>query len=109
VRLRDRKPWQKKPSAPNRLGGRKRQRRNERIKLRDRYTCQVCHRITTDLEVDHIVPLSQGGTEDDTNLQSICAGPNGCHERKSRAERGEKPIQTIGTDGWPIGLPFVGR
>jgi hypothetical protein len=35
-------------------------------------------------EVDHIVALSQGGADDDSNLQAINVG---CHERKTRLER----------------------
>ena len=34
-------------------------------------------------EVDHIVPHSQGGTDDDDNLRSLC-GPH--HDRKTAAE-----------------------
>ena len=34
-------------------------------------------------EVDHILPLSQGGTHDESNLQSLCKS---CHSRKSAKE-----------------------
>lgn len=39
-----------------------------------------------DNEVDHRVPLEQGGTNDDDNLQTLCGGPDGCHTRKSKEE-----------------------
>ena len=48
--------------------------------------CQVCKAIgivTPATEVDHIIPISQGGTNDDNNLQSIC---NACHRNKTKAE-----------------------
>ena len=38
-------------------------------------------------EVDHVVPLSEGGADTDENLQAINAE---CHKRKSAAERSEK-------------------
>ncbi|SFY16506.1 HNH endonuclease [Azotobacter vinelandii] len=35
-------------------------------------------------EVDHITPLSQGGTDDDSNLRAIASRP--CHARKTARE-----------------------
>lgn len=58
-----------------------------RILLRDRGLCQVCEsagRITPATEVDHRIAKSQGGTDDDTNLQSICRE---CHATKTARER----------------------
>jgi 5-methylcytosine-specific restriction protein A len=84
-----RKPWEKSALSPKRMSGRKLQTRNFRIKLRDRFTCQCgCGRIGTEreLEIDHRVPLYDGGTEDDSNLQTMLIE---CHERKSQAERNE--------------------
>lgn len=43
----------------------------KRILWRDRYTCQVCGRVGTDNEIDHVVPLAQGGSNADMNLQSL--------------------------------------
>ena len=83
----------------NGRGGRPWRRKVEAVKLRDRYTCQICGRITDNGEVDHIVPLSKGGTDDLTNLAYLCATP--CHADKSARERGEKPKVTIGLSGWP--------
>ncbi len=52
---------------------------------RDNWRCQDCGRAGI-LEVDHRVPISQGGDEwDASNLQSLCRG---CHIRKTRRERG---------------------
>jgi hypothetical protein len=40
--------------------------------------CAFCHS-TTRLEVDHIIPLSRGGTDDPSNLQVLCQR---CHRVK---------------------------
>ena len=50
--------------------------------------CQPClakipERITLGTEVDHIVPKSQGGTDDPANLCAICAD---CHREKTQRE-----------------------
>jgi len=34
-------------------------------------------------EVDHIVNVAEGGTDDDVNLQTICSD---CHQVKTQAE-----------------------
>ena len=35
--------------------------------------------------VDHVIPLARGGTNDETNLQSLC---NRCHSVKTSTEDG---------------------
>ena len=51
-------------------------RRNRPIALaRDGYRCTICKRGAADgvrLEVDHILPLNQGGTHDLANLRVVC-------------------------------------
>ncbi len=39
---------------------------------RDNYRCRVCGRKTSDLEIDHIKPISKGGKSDYDNLQTLC-------------------------------------
>lgn len=41
---------------------------------RDRRTCQLCGRKAPEvvLEIDHIIPVSKGGTNDPSNLQVLC-------------------------------------
>ncbi|WP_413828870.1 HNH endonuclease [Methanobrevibacter sp. UBA412] len=42
---------------------------------RDNYTCQMCGRDRYDgvkLEVDHIIPVLKGGSDDISNLQTLC-------------------------------------
>ena len=48
------------------------------VLARDSYTCRSCRR-KDNLTVDHIVQLSQGGTNNLENLQTLCKY---CHEKK---------------------------
>lgn len=60
-----------------------------RILKRDSYLCQPCltkGRPTEANEVDHIRPKAKGGTDEDENLQAICAP---CHKVKTEAEAAE--------------------
>jgi 5-methylcytosine-specific restriction protein A len=57
-----------------------------RIFKRDCGLCQPCLRvglITKACAVDHVTPKSEGGTDDDDNLQSIC---DPCHVAKTAEE-----------------------
>ena len=58
-----------------------------KILLRNGYTCQVCGAGAGDpnpldptktlrLHVDHVVPVSKGGTDDDSNLRVLCSACN---------------------------------
>lgn len=54
--------------------------------LRDNPLCVECTRkgsVTRATEVDHIVPLADGGADDVTNYQSMCVE---CHKRKTGRE-----------------------
>ena len=56
------------------------------VMLRDKGLCQPCRhagRVSPATEVDHIVPKSQEGTDDSTNLQAICSP---CHKVKTAME-----------------------
>jgi 5-methylcytosine-specific restriction protein A len=65
--------------------------RAARIKLRDRYTCQNCGRVALALDVDHRIPLWQGGPDTDGNLQCLC---HDCHAIKTAREAGERASLT---------------
>jgi hypothetical protein len=39
---------------------------------RDGYTCRICQKAGGELEVDHIVPVSKGGSNAMDNLQTVC-------------------------------------
>jgi 5-methylcytosine-specific restriction endonuclease McrA len=49
---------------------------------RDKYQCQSCGqtKLETDLTIDHIIPLSLGGQNDISNLQTLCAT---CNQKKT--------------------------
>ena len=64
-------------------GGRPWRRLKDKIQLRDQYTCQCCGLVTMQLELDHIVNQAQGGTDDESNLQSLCPP---CHLKKTQKE-----------------------
>ena len=67
-------------------------------RIRHRYAnkhplCEMCMkegRYVAVEEVHHIVPLSEGGTHDESNLMSLCRS---CHEKihKQRGDRGRDP------------------
>lgn len=64
-------------------GGRPWRRLKAQIHKRDEWTCQCCGRVTMDLELDHIKNKAQGGTDDESNLQSLCPP---CHKEKTLRE-----------------------
>jgi 5-methylcytosine-specific restriction enzyme A len=49
---------------------------------RDKYQCQSCGKISgeTQLTIDHIIPLSRGGKNDISNLQTLCLT---CNQQKN--------------------------
>jgi len=50
--------------------------------------CRACEkqgRVTLATDVDHIIPLSRGGTNDPGNLQPLC---HSCHSTKTAREDG---------------------
>ncbi len=51
----------------------------ERVLERDSHLCQACarkDRVAMGREVHHITPKAKGGTDDDTNLETLCRD---CH------------------------------
>jgi hypothetical protein len=47
-------------------------RRRFHVFRRDGYECRICHRTGEPLELDHIVPVCQGGSSELDNLQTLC-------------------------------------
>lgn len=70
-------------SAAQRGYGHAWQLRRARV-LKREPVCKACMRAFSK-EVDHIVPKSQGGTDDETNLQGLCKP---CHSSKTAREDG---------------------
>ena len=66
----------------------------EEIIRRDNLTCQVCgkKKQRKNLEVHHIIPKSKGGTDDPTNLITLCKY---CHDREDWYEHVRKFPTTI--------------
>ena len=58
-------------------------RTRQRILRRDQGICYVCGRPGAN-QVDHIVPASQGGSDEDSNLAAIHEHP--CHTAKTARE-----------------------
>ena len=79
---------------------------------RDKYLCQHClteGRITSAIDVDHIIPLSaQGNRLDLSNLQSLCRA---CHRTKTSQDTklyAQRPPVAIPTPCDPSDQPRIG-
>lgn len=74
-----------KTTPTKRRAGRWLQRERQRLFERDPLCaeCKRLGRITLATERDHIKPLAEGGADDDTNVQGLCAP---CHEAKRKEE-----------------------
>lgn len=62
-----------------------------KVFVRDNYRCVECGATNkeTTLEIDHIIPVSKGGTNDISNLQTLCKA---CNRAKSATIWDNKPI-----------------
>jgi 5-methylcytosine-specific restriction protein A len=70
--------------------------------LSDHPLCVMClgsGRVKAATELDHIIALTNGGSNDDTNLQGLCAD---CHKAKTTLDLGHRQRCEIGIDGWPV-------
>jgi hypothetical protein len=67
------------------------------ILRRDNHTCRYCGASAPDvkLEVDHIVPVTLGGSDDPANLVTACAA---CNAGKSARPATEKVVQDVDQD-----------
>lgn len=78
-----RKPWANaKQRRPGALTGSALQTRNRRIIARDHGLCGICG-MPEATQVDHIVPLAEGGSDEDHNLRAVHPA---CHRIKSQRE-----------------------
>lgn len=77
-------PWgDSKRRQRVRLSGGAEQARARRVLRAYATVCHVCGRPGA-TEVDHVVPLAEGGADDETNLAPVHATP--CHQAKTAAE-----------------------
>lgn len=77
-----RAPWADRPSTDRRpYQDPAYQRLRARVLRRDPICC-ICKRADS-TEVDHVQPISEGGTDHPDNLQGVC---NPCHASKSARE-----------------------
>jgi len=53
------------------------------LKTANKNTCANCGIVSSHTEIDHIIPLWEGGNEDISNLQVLCYE---CHKAKSAEE-----------------------
>lgn len=84
-----------------RIRGRALQVQRQRCWLRDP-RCARCRIVTTfpsGFDLDHIIALTNDGTNEDSNMQVLC---HDCHEVKTNEDLGYKPKVAIGDDGFPI-------
>jgi 5-methylcytosine-specific restriction protein A len=73
-----------------------------RILQRDKWLCVQCSktgRVSPATSVDHIKPKAKGGTDDPSNLQSLCGE---CRKAKDARDSGRPLRPRIGADGWPL-------
>jgi 5-methylcytosine-specific restriction protein A len=87
-----------KPVVHTRLRGRLGVAQRKRIRERDNYQCVKCRLAVAIGEVDHILSLEDGGTNDDRNMQLLCTK---CHIRKTANDRGYKLTTGTSVDGTP--------
>ena len=82
-----RKAWNDRGSATERGYGWSWKKLRDAIMVRDKHLCQNCYRqglVARARHVDHIIPKSQGGTDEPENLEAICIP---CHTEKTTRER----------------------
>src|SRR5688572_544069 len=76
--------WIKGDYDKDRLRGRALQQRRQRW-FRLHPMCARCY-VRPAEELDHVVPLSRGGSDDESNISGLCKP---CHQEKSLKERAE--------------------
>jgi len=80
--------WSSSKRSSNSITGRPWRRLRQQVLERDNYLCQCSDcktlgKVAAADEVDHIVPVSQGGKNDMENLQAI---NKNCHKKKTNTE-----------------------
>lgn len=86
--------------ADKRLTGRVGVAQRKRIRERDGYCCKACGVAVRVGQVDHVIPLDKGGSDEDSNLQLMC---DDCHVDKTNRDNGYRVKRRVGADGIPEG------
>lgn len=76
-------PWAGSRRSERTISGSAQQKRAARIMRKHERVCHVCGKPMAD-EVDHVVPVGEGGADTDDNLRPIHSVP--CHKRKTATE-----------------------
>ena len=96
-----RRPWAN--ASTTRLRGRALQRLRQRVLVEQGGMCAKCGLLALDPELDHITPISRGGTDVRSNLQVLCEP---CHAAKTAAEFDRalpgRYSRAVGVDGRPL-------
>ena len=74
-------------------------------RLRAEPLCRDCAakgRIRAATVPDHIVPLTKGGSDEDSNIRCLCAD---CHQARTAEQFGQRRRVAVGFDGWPVDCP----
>lgn len=81
--------WEGSTRREKAIAGSRLQRRNRHVMVKYQTVCHVCGKHGAD-QVDHVVPLAEGGADTLENLRPIHAKP--CHQDKTQAEaqRGQR-------------------
>lgn len=83
-----------------RLRGRAAVAQRKRRLQRTNGLCEDCLKdgmVKAAAEVDHIKPLSLGGSDEDDNTRNLCK-PH--HDKRTAEQFGRRAKVTIGADGW---------
>lgn len=75
--------WAGSTRSERTISGSRQQRRAKAVMHLHDGICHVCNRPGAN-EVDHVIPLAEGGADDMDNLRPIHARP--CHAEKTQAE-----------------------
>jgi len=64
------------------------------IMMRDKYTCQYCHKVfnSAELTLDHVIPRSRGG---ETSWENLVASCNPCNNRKGNRTPDEANLKLL--------------
>lgn len=79
----ERRPWEGSTRRERTISGSRQQARARAVMSMHQGICHVCARPGSD-QVDHVIPLAEGGADTMENLRPIHAQP--CHRDKTAAE-----------------------